>query len=112
MTINWRIDQLECKVSENGLSNVVSNIECVLKVTDIINNKSYTSGQRFSSISLQSPNSETFVEYDNLTQEQVVEWITDYLGESNLNDIIADLSAQNSLKANPTTIIKILPFED
>jgi len=109
MTINWNIENLECKISENGLNNVVFKIQYVLRVTDIINEKPYSSGKRLF-VQVSSPDPTNFTEFEDLTKEQVVGWITASLGETGLSYLTSELSAENTSKANPTTVILNPPF--
>ena len=110
MTVNWNIEKLECKVLENGLSNVVYKIQCVCKVTDIIEGKSYTSTKRIL-IAVSPPNLLNFTEFEELTKSQVVGWIEDTLGED-LTSLTTELSDKNNLQANPTIVILKPPFND
>ena len=110
MTVDWKIEKLECKVLENGLTNIVYQIQCICRVTDVINTKSYTSAKR-TIISLLSPDSENFIEFEDLTKPQIVEWIEDALGE-NLSILTTELSTKNSLLANPITISLDPPFDN
>jgi hypothetical protein len=109
MTTNWRIEKLECIVSENELTNIVYKIQCVFRLKQIINGKSYTSGERFFII-VPKPNVESFIEYENLTEAQVVEWIENNLGEERISELTTQLTEKNNRQANPTTIIFEYPF--
>jgi hypothetical protein len=108
MTIDWKIENLECKVLENGLTNVVSKIQCICKVTDIINNKSYVSTKRIL-LSISPPNLSNFTEFEELTKLQVVGWIEDTLGED-LTPLTTELSDKNYLQSNPIHITLNPPF--
>ena len=109
MTTDWKIEKLECKVSENGLSNVVYKIQWVYKVTDTINGKKYYSARRGNS-SLSNPDPLSFTSYDNLTKQQVVDWIINTLGEEYITSMTTDLDNTNYYKANPVTVILNPPF--
>ena len=110
MTVDWNIEKLECKVLENGLTNVVSKIQCICKVTDIINNKSYVSSKRIL-LSISPPNLPNFTEFEELTKSQVVGWIEDTLGED-LTSLTTELSDKNNLQANPIVITLNPPFNN
>lgn len=65
---------MKCKISENGLSNVVESIHWTLTRTTTYNDREYT--QEIGGITpIPTPTTETFTEYNNLTYEQVVGWI-------------------------------------
>lgn len=109
MTTNWLIKKLECKVSENGLSNVVYKIHWVYQVISIINGKKYHS-TKLGITSIPGPDSLSFTSYENLTKEQVVGWLIDVLEEANISSMTNHLHNQNILKANPITVILDPPF--
>lgn len=111
MTTDWKIEKLECKVSENGLSNVVYKIQWIYKVTNTIDTKQYSSANRGNSY-LPTPSPLSFISYDNLTKQQVVDWVTDVLGEENLQTMTTELTNANILKANPVTVILNPPFNN
>jgi len=71
----WKITDMKCKISENGLTNVVESINWMLCYEIEVN------GQRYAqhipgSTQLPTPNVEVFTNYEDLTQEQVESWIT------------------------------------
>jgi hypothetical protein len=110
MTTDWKIEQLECKVSENGLSNVVYKIRWTYNVVDTINGKKYRSN-KFGITNIAPPNPQSFTLYDKLTKEQVVGWIIDVLGTENVTLMTTELSNKNNLKANPTIVGLKPPFK-
>jgi hypothetical protein len=113
MTIDWKIENLHCKILENELSNIVYKIQCICKVTDIIDNKSYTSAKRITIVlPIETPDPLNFIEFNNLTKTQVVEWIENSLGEESLSTLTLELSTQNNLKANPIVVTLNPPFNN
>jgi hypothetical protein len=65
---------MKCKISENGLSNVVESIRWTLTRVITFNGLEYTR-EMGGSTTMPSPTPETFTNYDDLTHEQVVTWI-------------------------------------
>lgn len=110
MALDWRIEKLDCKVSENGLSNVAYRVQCICKVIDVIDGKSYVATKRVI-VPLASPDPGNFTEFSNLTKTQVVEWIESSLGEEGLSTLTLELSTKNNLKANPIVVTLEPPFE-
>lgn len=68
--MNWKIKSIAVKESENGLSNVVVLAEWSCSKTD---------GEHFGSIAetgqLSPPDPSSFTPYENLTQEQILNWL-------------------------------------
>ncbi len=68
--MNWNISQLDCKVSEDNLSDVVFNVHWRCSATE----DGY-SASVYATCSLPSPDPTNFTPYASLTQEQVLGWI-------------------------------------
>lgn len=119
MTTNWVIQKLECKVSEDGLSNVVYKIYWIYRVTEIVDvevngnliSKKYNSA-RSGVLTLSPPDPLSFTSYNDLTKEQVVGWVVDSLGEEYITSMTTDLDNQNYYKINPLIITPDLPFNN
>ena len=97
---------MEVILNQDGLSNVVSNIDWRLIAS--IEDEPYTAlhwGKQYVS----SPDAETFVDYENLTKEQVVSWIESALDVEQLKE---NLAYQIDLQINPISAILNPPFEN
>jgi hypothetical protein len=70
----WTINEMKCKISENGLSNIVESIRWTLSRTTTFNGLEYTR-EMGGSTTMPNPTPETFTNYADLTHEQVVTWI-------------------------------------
>ena len=70
-TYTWSISKLDCTPSENGLTNVVKDIEWTFTGQD--ENGISSSISKSSSIS--SPDPEEFVDYSTLTEETIIGWL-------------------------------------
>ena len=88
--MNWRIVYISA-IDENGLQNVAKEIS--FAVTKTANNET---AERSGRISLAAP-SGNFIEYQNLTEDTVISWVKQSLGnefiaklEASINDELAD----------------------
>lgn len=110
MDINWNIKKIECKISENGLSNIVYKVywECI--ITEIINEQTHYSGAS-ASTNLSSPDPDNFISYESLTEEQVVVWLLDAIGDSSVQELYNDLIKKLNEQINPTIVSLALPWE-
>ena len=72
--MDWSIGALDCKVSEDNLSDVVFNVHWRCSATEIDGDKTY-SASVYSTCSVPGPNPASFVPYDQLTQNEVLGWI-------------------------------------
>jgi hypothetical protein len=109
MTTNWTISKLECKVLENGLANVAYVAHWRFKVTQEVNGETYDA-ETYGANRLSDPDPENFTVYDDLTKEQVVEWITASMEEGQVDAITNQLLDQIDQKANPVTATLDPPF--
>ena len=67
----WVINAVDCYTTKDGLEKVAYNVHWSFFATDGENNVSMIGVQ-----SVGEPNQDNFVPFDQLTEEQVVSWIT------------------------------------
>ena len=101
----WSITELQCVPSLNGLTDVVKYIMYRLYATD-----GQYGAVHQDKLELSSPNPSDFIPYDNLTQEQIIAWVQTTLGQSAVNNMIANLDQLIEADANPPTVNKSLPW--
>jgi hypothetical protein len=97
-TYTWKIDNLTYSVFEKQNSNVVNNISWSLLGTDGI-----FSGAIRGVESVLFDESKPFIAYSDLTEDVVVEWVKNCIGEQQINVLKLDIDAQIKTQANPTT---------
>jgi len=105
-TKQWVISQLECKIQEEDLQNVVYTIHYRRQATEVDGEKTYFA-ETYSTLSLPAPDPSDFTPYEDLTKAQVEGWLDELLPVS---DIDASLDAQIELQKNPTTSTPPLPW--
>ena len=101
---NWEITAMEVVLNQDGLSNVVSNIDWRLIAT--VDGKPYRA-LHWAKQYVSAPDANTFTNYEELTKEQVVGWLESVLDVPQLKE---SLEEQISLQANPVTAILPPPF--
>lgn len=104
-TYNWTINMLECVPDANGLQNIVQTIHWKLSGDDSVNS---TSIQKVTTITPPTPGS--FIQYSSLTEEQVITWLTDTLGEQGVAEAKASIDTLLDLISNPPVITPELPW--
>jgi hypothetical protein len=72
--MDWQVSNLDCKVSEDNLSDVVYLVHWRVSKTEVDGDKTY-SASVYSTCSVPGPNPASFVPYDQLTQDEVLGWI-------------------------------------
>ena len=91
-TYTWRINAVDCYTSKDCLEKVAYNIHLSYFATDGEHTASMIGVQ-----SVGEPNPENFLAFEELTEEQVVEWITASMDleqmQENLDTQIANLVA-------------------
>lgn len=102
-TYNWIISALECKVSEDGLTNVVSTIHWRYNAT----NEDGITADTYGAQPVGSPDPANFTPYENITKEQVVGWLEASLDVPALQ---LQLDEQINLIVNPIDVTPPLPF--
>lgn len=100
----WEITAMEVVLNQDGLSNVVSNIDWRFIAT--VENKPYTA-LHWSKQYVSAPDATTFTNYEELTKEQVVGWLESLI---NVVELKENLEYQINLQANPTHALLNPPF--
>lgn len=103
---NWTISALDCKVKEGTLENVVNVVHWRLSAS----NDKFTA-ETYSSTAMPLPSDDNFTAYNDLTKEQVVEWLETILN-SQLDEIKDRLDNDLLLQENPTEVTPQLPFNN
>jgi len=105
MTLTWKIEQLNCKPSFDGKTNVVETIHWRLNGVD-----GDLSAGVYGSQGVTYVEGSPFTDYDSLTEETVVEWLKDALGVEQVAEYEAGVEAQLEALKNPTVVNPPLPF--
>lgn len=100
----WEITAMEVVLNQDGLSNVVSNIDWRLIAT--VDGKKYRAEQ-WAKQYVSAPDANSFTNYDELTKEQVVSWLESVLDVPQLKE---NLAHQIDLQINPTHALLPPPF--
>jgi hypothetical protein len=107
-TKTWRINQLDAYPEKDGLTDVVFNVHWTLIGDD---GEGHT-GSAYGSVGVTLDESGDYTPYDKLTQEQVVGWVKDSLGEDQVAVIETNIDDQINQQINPTVITPPLPWSN
>lgn len=95
---SYKIHQLDAKINQDGKSNVIYHIHYNYSgVNDDDNSKQYSINNI---VHLDTPGDD-FIEYDNITKEQVVQWIESKI---NVEDFKNAIDKEIEKQINPTDI--------
>lgn len=100
----WEITAMEVILNQDGLSNVVSNIDWRLIAT--VDKKPYRA-EHWAKQYVSAPEADAFTNYEELTKEQVVSWLESVLDVPQLKE---NLAHQIDLQINPTHALLPPPF--
>lgn len=102
----WLIAQLNCKVEEEGLSDVINMIHWRYNATQIVDDKTYFA-DTYSCTSVSQPNPQDFIPYADVTEAEVIGWL-----ESVLDVPAMQLSLESNLynQQHPTEVVLPLPW--
>ena len=98
MSYQWKVAALDYAVSQDGLSNVVTNVHWTVSKEDENGN----SGSSYGTQGLPAPDPSSFTDWDNLDEFTVLTWATNEMGEEAVTAIQDSVDAQIAEKANPT----------
>ena len=105
--MDWSIGALDCRVQEDGLSDVVYSVHWRCSATEVDGDKTY-SASVYSTCSIPGPNPASFVPYDQLTQEEVLGWI--WANGVDKAATEAAVQQQIELKKHPVVVSPPLPW--
>lgn len=102
ITYTWTISALDCKVSEEGMSDVVQTVHWRYRGTDE-NGVTY---ETYSATPVPTPNPEAFIPYPDLDLDTVTGWLESIL---DMEEIQAKIATQIDLIINPVMVTLPLP---
>ena len=95
-TYNWRINALDAKIHENDLDNVIYTVHWSFIGQD--DSEKPVMASSIGTLSVQYNSEEPFIEYDDLTKEDVVGWLEAGLDVETMKQ---NIDNQIELKKNP-----------
>ena len=102
----WTINNIKCYSNYNGLNNIVKNVDWSFSCTNTDTNTTATVSS-YSEFS--NPETENFIQYSDLTINNVIDWIkTQY----NVDNLKIDLQNELSIMTLPEEISVDLPFQN
>jgi len=101
----WTINNIKCYSNYNGLNNIVKNVAWSFSCTDTDTNKTATVSS-YSEFS--NPETENFIQYSDLTINNITSWIKTQFSIDNLKK---ELQNELSRLALPEEVLTTLPFQ-
>ncbi len=99
ITYNWNCKTVDVHPQEEGQTDVVYNVHWI--VTGVDGDHSATSiGTQVVTLDPES----TFIPFEDLTNEIVVEWTKEAMGEEQVASIEASIAGQIEALINPTSV--------
>ncbi|CAB4162832.1 hypothetical protein UFOVP787_137 [uncultured Caudovirales phage] len=104
ITYNWNFGPLECIPSLDGLTDVVKIVHWRYIGTD-----GTYSENRYGSVGLDTPSSDNFISFNDLTETEIIEWITPKLHVS-VEEMQQNIETSINNQKNPPIINKSPPW--
>lgn len=105
ITYTWNFGPLDCEPSANGLTNVVKTVHWRYVGTDGTNTSDV-----YGSVSLGSPDPNTYIQYSNLTINTVIGWVTSSIGNTQIESYQNVISTAIANKVNPPIVSNNPPW--
>ena len=107
MTISntWKVVQMECYPEYEGQLDMVFNVHWSLTAAE----DNFT-GYAYGSVSVPLADEATFIPYADLTEEQVLGWVKDALGQEAVDRYEQIVAEQINAQKNPTVVKPPLPW--
>ena len=101
----WQINQLDVKLHENNLKNIVYNIHFRYTATDEENDKIVVSMMNI--LSIEYKEGDPFTPFDDLTESQVLKWLENGI---DVDEMQKSLSKEIELIKNPVDLTLSPPW--
>jgi len=105
ITNTWAVVQMDCYPEYEGEADVVFAVHWRLDATD-----GTYSGSAYGSIGVSLDEGSNFTPFADLTEEQVIGWVQDAMGEEQVAQLEANLAKQIADQANPPVVAPPLPW--
>jgi hypothetical protein len=104
-TFTWTINAMDCYPTHEGQTDVVYTIHYSVSGAD----GDYT-GSSYGTVGVTYDPATPFTPYADLTQDQVIGWVTSALGAEQVAEYEANVSQQIADQANPPVVTPALPW--
>jgi hypothetical protein len=105
ITYTWDVVQMDVYPEKDGFTDVVYMTHWTLSGTD----NTYT-GSAYGTAGIALNEQGSYIPYEDLTQEQVLGWVKNSLGEEQVALLEAKIATQIANQANPPVITPPLPW--
>ena len=109
VTFAWSITQLETAPTEDGLTDVVKTAHWTLNASEVNGGKTYQTGY-YGSVGFGAPDPQDFTAYAGLTFDEVIGWIKNTLGQTQVDNIKEALAQDIENQKNPPIVVLPLPW--
>lgn len=106
MKYSWLIDQLDCKPQENEVTDVVAIVHWRLMATDGTYNAVVGSALTLDAYDGKN----AFIEYKDLSEEDVLEWVQSKLGKDEISSLKSHLDGVIKNQQAPQIVTLDLPW--
>lgn len=90
MSVTFTTDISNAKSANiNGMNNIIKEVRFSLTGTDGVNTVT-----NFFAVTLDNPTTENFIEFENLTRDQILQWVTDKVGEDQINSLKTGITSE------------------
>lgn len=107
ITYTWNFGPLEVALSEDGMTNVVKTVHW--RLTGVDGSHSETV---YGSEGMDSPVPENFINYEQITKEDVTTWVESKLGTERLDTLRASIASSIDIQKNPVKATLAPPWDE
>ena len=105
ITYTWAFGPLEVAPTEDGLTNVVKTVHW--RLTGVDGNFSDTV---YGSEAMDTPTPQNFIDFENITESDVTEWIEAKMGTERLDSLKSSIASSINLQKNPVKVTLAPPW--
>jgi carbon monoxide dehydrogenase subunit G len=106
ITYTWNVVQMDAYPEKDGLTDIVFTVHWTLNGDD---GEGHT-GSAYGSVGVTLDEDGDYTPYDKLTQEQVVGWVKNSLGDEQVASLETSIANQIEQQIKPTVVTPPLPW--
>ena len=103
----WQIGPLDVRLSEDGLSKVITAVHWRIVAT-----RGDLQESAYGTVGLAAPDADDFTPFEQLEKSSVISWVIDALGEDHVASMKESLESQLDRRLNPVEISMTPPWSE
>ena len=112
MAVTWKVQNLKKTETLGSFTKVVHQIDWTAKDSETVGEdtstpplppNNYFEVVRYGTVALEPASSDSYIDYENITEANAIAWLKAALGSDKVTEIETSIASELALKKNPKT---------